>query len=138
MFNCLISAVLINYLFQAAGYKEDFEHERREREKMHTELTSQLITCQGIACESQQKMIQSIHDKECETQALKIAHQKEIEVLQNQISTLQEQKSTVKEVASKLTEEDRVKNLEEEKLVLTSQVNAYSRQYGELKKTFEE
>ena len=63
---------------------------------MHTELTSQLITCQGIARESQQKVIQSIHDKECENQALKIAHQKEIEVLQNQISTIQEQKSTVR------------------------------------------
>ena len=58
---------------------------------------------------------------------------KEIEALKNQ---LQEQKSTLEQVASKLTiEEDKVKNMEEEKLVLTSQVNTYSRQCEELKKT---
>ena len=103
------------------------------------ELTNKLTTSQGVARELQQKVIQSIHDKEHESQTLKIAQQKEIEVLRNQISILQEQKSTVEEVASKLTEEeDKVKNLEEEKLVLTSQVNARNRQCEELKKKFEE
>ena len=119
----------LTILFKAAGFKEDFQQERRDREKMHMELTNKLATSQGIARELQQKLIQSIHDKEYETQTLKIAQQKETEALMNQISTLEE-------VASKLTEEeDKVKNTEEEKLVLTQQVKAYSRQCEELKKT---
>ena len=126
------------YLFQAAGFKEDFEQERRDREKLHADLTSQLTRSQGVTRDLQQKLIESIHDKEHKSQAIEVAH-KEIEVLQNQISTLQEQKSTLEQVASKLTEEeDKVKNMEEEKLVLTSQVNNYSRQCEDLKQHFEE
>ena len=125
----------LTILFQAAGYKEDFEQERKDREKIHMELTSQLTSSQSVAYELQQKVIQSIHDKECETQTLKATYHKEIEVLQNQLSMLQEHKST-QEVTSKLTEEKgKIKDLEEEKLVLTSQC---SHQCEELKKKFEE
>ena len=166
MFNCLTALFRLTILFQASGYKENFEQERRDRVKMHMKLTNKLTTSQGVACdlqqqlttsqgvandlqqqlttsqgiarELQQKLIQTIHDKEHETLTLKIAHQKEKEVLRNQMSTLQEQKSTVEEVTSKLIEENKVKNIEEEKLVLTSQVNVYSRQCEELKKNFEE
>ena len=129
----------LTILFKAAGFKEDFEQERRDREKLHAELKDKLTTSQGVAHELQQKLIQVTHDKEHNTQTLKIAQQKEIEELRNQIVTLQEQKSTLEEVGSKLTEEeDKVKNMEEEKLVLTSQVNAYSRQCEDLKKNLEE
>ena len=45
------------------------------------------------------------------------------------------EKSTLEDLTRSLTdEEDRMKNWEEEKLVLTSQVKAYSRQCEELKK----
>ena len=45
------------------------------------------------------------------------------------------QKSTLEDLTRSLTDEgDRMKNWEEEKLVLTSQVKAYSRQCEELKK----
>ena len=77
----------LTILFQAVGYKEDFEQERRDREKMHMELTSQLTTSQGVARELQQKLIQSRHDKEYESQAIEVAHKK-IEALWSQISTL--------------------------------------------------
>ena len=136
--SCLIaSSALFKFtiLFQAAGYKEDFEQERKDREILHAELTSQLIKSQGVAHGLQQKLIQSIHVKEHETQTLKIAQQKEIEVLQNQLSKIQEHKST-QEVTSKLTEEkDKIKDLEEKNLVLISRVNAYSRQCEKLIKT---
>ena len=52
------------YLFQATVYKEDFKEERKDREKMHSELTCQLTISQGVAHDLQQKLIQSIHDKE--------------------------------------------------------------------------
>ena len=96
------------------------------------ELTNKLTESEGVAYKLQQQLIQSKHDREHENQ---VAY-KEIKALQSQISILQEQTSTVEEVASKLIEEeDKVKDMEEEKLVLTAQVNAYSRQCEELKKT---
>ena len=138
MFNASSSLFKFTILFQAAGYKEDFEQKRKDREILHAELTSQLIKSQGVAHGLQQKLTQVICDKEHETQTLKIAQQKEIEVLQNQLSKIQEHKST-QEVTSKLTEEkDKIKDLEEENLVLISRVNAYSHQCEELKKNFEE
>ena len=135
--SCLIvsSALFkLNIIFQAVGYKEDFEQERQDREKMHMELTNELTESENFARGLQQKLIQTINDKEQEMFTLKT----EIEVLWNRVHTLQGQKSTVEEVACKLIEEDKVKNMEEEKLVLTQQVNAYSHQCEDLKKIFEE
>ena len=95
-----------------------------------------MINSQNVAKDLQQKLNQAVHDKQHEFKVLQQKQLEEIEALQNQITTLQEQKCTLEELTRSLTdEEDRTKDWEEEKLVLTSQVKAYSRQCEELKKT---
>ena len=107
----------------------------KSEEVVH-DLQTQLINSQNIAKDLQQKLNQAAHDKQHEFEALQQKQLEDIEALQNHIVTLQEQKSTLEELTHSLTdEEDRMKNWEEEKLVLTSQVKAYSRQCEELKKT---
>ena len=99
-------------------------------------LQTQMIKSQNIAKDLQQKLNQAAHDKQHEFEVLQQKQLEDIEALQKQITTLQEQKCTLEELTRSLTdEEDRMKDWEEEKLVLTSQVKAYSRQCEELKKT---
>ena len=63
-------------------------------------------------------------------------HREEIDVLQHQIGALLEEKIANEKWSTRSpSTEDLRKDWEEEKIVLTSQVKAYSRQCEELKKT---
>ena len=117
---------------QAATFEEDFKQERVDREKNYNQLTSEVTKYQGIAKIMEEKLNQTSFEL---TQA---THQ--LEALHKQLSNeklafqekLEEEKSKLQ--AEKCSLDDSLKNLEEEKLVLTQQVKAYSRQCEELKK----
>lgn len=81
-------------------------------------------------------MTQSSHELTEATHQLEALHKKhDFEKLTLQ-QKLEEEKNTL--LAEKYSLEVSFKDLEEEKMVLTSQVKAYSHQYEELKKTMEE
>ena len=117
---------------QAATFKEDFKQERADREKSRNHLTNELTKYQGIAKTMEEKLTQTSHELAQATlqlETLRKQHESELALQQK----LEEEKNTL--LAEKCSLEDSLKDLEEEKLVLTQQVKAYSRQCEELKKT---
>ena len=98
-------------------FEEDFKQERADREKSHIHLTSELTKYQGIAKTLEEKLTHTNFEL---TQAT------------HQLGALRKQRES--ELALQQNLEDSLKELEEEKLVLTQQVKAYSRQCEELKK----
>ena len=93
------------------AFKEDFERERADREGMSSKIT----TLEGQILTLQQSLNDERHEKET------LLHEKESVKAKMEIESLQR--------------EEQVAEWEEEKLVFTSQVNGYSRQCDELKKT---
>ena len=93
------------------AFKEDFKRERADREAMNSKITAlegQILNLQ-----------QSLHDERHEKETL--LHEMESVKAKMEVESLQR--------------EEQVAYWEEEKLVLISQVNGYSRQCDELKKT---
>ena len=112
-------------------FEEDFKHERADREKNHSYLTSEVTKYQGIAMTLEEKLTQTSHELTQAThqlEALRKEHESELALQQR----LEEEKNTL--LSEKCSLEDSLKDLEEEKLVLIQQVKAYSRQCEELKK----
>ena len=113
-------------------FKEDFKQERADREKNHSHLTNEVTKYQGIAKTMEEKLTQTSHELTQATHQLEALHkQHESELALQQ--RLEEERNILQ--TEKCSLEDSLKDLEEEKLVLTQQVKAYSRQCEELKKT---
>ena len=113
-------------------FEEDFKQERTDSEKYHSHLTSEVTKYQGITKTMEEKSTQTSHELSQAThqlEALRKQHESELALKQK----LEEEKNALQ--AEKHLLEDSLKDWEEEKLVLTSQVKAYSRQCDELKKT---
>ena len=105
---------------------------------MHSDLTNKLTESQGVVRDLQMRLDQSVHERRHSTPS-QWRKDEEIETLQKEVKTLREQKSRLEELTTSLVAKgDKANNWEEEKLVLTSQVKAYSRQCEELKMKLQE
>ena len=105
---------------------------------MHSDLTNKLTESQGVARDLQMRLDQSVRERQHSTPS-QWRQDEEIETLQKEVKTLREQKSRLEQLTTSLVAKgDKTNDLEEEKLVLTSQVKAYSRQCEELKMKLQE
>ena len=105
---------------------------------MHSDLTNKLTESQGVVRDLQMKLDHSVCERRHSTPN-QWRQDEKIETLQKEVKTLREQKSRLEELTTSLVAKgDKANNWEEEKLVLTSQVKAYSRQCEELKMKLQE